>query len=187
MFLLVSIAKPLVLLLLTEKWLPAVDLFRILCFAGMWYPIHAINLNILQAKGRSDLFFRLEVWKKIVITMVLIITIPFGLKMMMLGQAFTSFACLFLNTYYTGKYFDYGIVKQIKDIFIFLLLAIALCGITLFTIQSFDSNWLQVTAGTLLYVGSYYVVSRLFKVNELDEILAVLLKPFRRASFAINV
>jgi teichuronic acid exporter len=180
MFLLVSIAKPLVILLVTEKWLPAVDLFQILCFAGMWFPIHAINLNILQAKGRSDLFLRLEVLKKVMGTIVLVITIPLGLKIMVLGQAFSSFASLFLNTYYTGKYFNYGIVKQLKDIFIFLFLAISLCGITLVVIQSFYANWVQLIVGTLLYTGTYFIISKLFRFDELNEILSLFFKVFKR-------
>ena len=182
MFFLVSIAKPLIVILITEKWLPAVDLFRILCFVGIWYPIHAINLNILQAKGRSDLFLRLEIWKKVLGISVLIVTIPLGLRIMVIGQAFSSFACLFLNTYYTGKYFNYGIVKQLKDIFIFLIVAISLCGITLFAIQSFYSNWMQLFIGTLLYAGIYFTISKLFKFKELNEIVPILLKPFKKVS-----
>ena len=182
MFFLVSIAKPLIVILITEKWLPAVDLFRILCFVGIWYPIHAINLNILQAKGRSDLFLRLEIWKKVLGISVLIVTIPLGLRIMVIGQAFSSFACLFLNTYYTGKYFNYGIVKQLKDIFIFLIVAISLCGITLFAIQSFYSNWMQLFIGTLLYTGIYFTISKLFKFKELNEIIQILLRPFKKVS-----
>jgi teichuronic acid exporter len=181
MFLLVAIAKPLVILLLTEKWLPSVDIFQILCFAGMWYPIHAINLNILQAKGRSDLFLRLELWKKLLGTIILIVTIPLGLKILVLGQAFTSFASLFLNTYYTGKFFRYGIVEQLKDILVFLISAISLCGVTLFTIQSIDSHWVQIIAGTLLYTGAYYTISRLFRFDELEEILPMVLLPLKAA------
>jgi teichuronic acid exporter len=186
MFLLVTIAKPLVVLLITEKWLPAVDLFRILCFAGMWYPIHAINLNILQAKGRSDLFLRLEAWKKGVITVALAVTIPFGLNVMMVGQAFTSFASLFLNTYYTGKYFDYGIAKQVKDIYLFLVLALVMYGITTFAIQPLQSNILQLAAGTLLFSSGYIGLSMLFKFSELREVYAMLLMPFGKASLEAN-
>jgi O-antigen/teichoic acid export membrane protein len=182
MFLLVSIARPLVTILLTEKWLPAVDLFQILCLGGMWYPIHAINLNILQAKGRSDLVLRLAVWKKVPATIVLVITIPLGLKMMVLGQAFSSFASVFLNTYYTGKYFNYGIVKQLKDIVLFLFLAISVCGVTLFAIQAFDSNWIKLIAGTLLYSGAYFLISKLIGFKELNETLSMLLRSLTKAA-----
>jgi teichuronic acid exporter len=186
MFLLATIAKPLIVVLITEKWLPAVDLFRILCFAGMWYPLHAINLNILQAKGRSDLFLKLEAWKKGLITVVLVVTIPFGLNVMMLGQAFTSFASLFLNTYYTGKYFDYGIAKQLKDIYMFLLLALVMFGIATVSIQPFNSNLLQLAVGSLVFAGGYVGLSILFRFNELREVRSVLLMPFAKASLETN-
>lgn len=180
MFLLVSIARPLIIVLLTEKWLPAVDLFQILCFAGMWTPIHAINLNILEAKGRSDLFLRLEFWKKIYGIAVLFGTIPFGLRVMVAGQAFYSFTCLFINTYYTGKYFDYGVVQQIKDILSFLLLAVLLSRITMFAIDVIQSHVLQCFVGTLLYGGLYVGAARLFKLRELGEVMATLLKPVEK-------
>jgi O-antigen/teichoic acid export membrane protein len=182
MFLLISIAKPLVILLLTKKWLPAVDLFQILCFAGMWYPINAINNTILRAKGRSDLFLRLEVWKTIVGTVILIISIPFGLKSLVVGQAFTSFICLFINAYYTGRYINYGIARQLMDISIFVFSSIFLCGITVASIQLFDSNWIQLIAGSLIYTGSYFIVSKLFRFDELKEVMSILLKPFSRLS-----
>ncbi len=186
MFLLLAVARPLIIILVTEKWLPTVDLFQILCFAGMLYPLHTINLNILEAKGRSDLFLRLEVLKKIFFTFVIIVTIPFSLKIMVIGQAFSSFANLFFNTYYTNKYFNYGIVPQIKDIFIFFVLAISICGMTLLLIQIFESNWLQLIVGTVFYTGTYYLASRLFKFNELNEALAIVMIPFRKAPFKIN-
>ncbi|MBN1398746.1 MAG: lipopolysaccharide biosynthesis protein [Bacteroidetes bacterium] len=180
MFLLVTIAKPLVVILITEKWLPAVDLFQILCFAGMWYPIHTINLNILEAKGRSDLFFKVEVQKKIFSTIVLVATIPFSLKTMVLGQAFSSFACLFFNTYYTGKFFNYGITEQIKDIAVFLLIAICICAVTMFTIQNIDSYLLQLIAGILMYTGIYVFLSKLLKIEELEETKKILIMPLQK-------
>ena len=64
---LAAVAKPLILILIGEKWLPAVYFLQIICFSGMLYPLHAINLNILQVKGRSDLFLKLEIIKKIIL------------------------------------------------------------------------------------------------------------------------
>lgn len=176
MFLLVLIAQPLVILLLTEKWLPMVGLFQILCFSGMWYPIHAINLNLLQAKGRSDLFLRLEIIKKIMGITVLIITIPIGLKAMVIGQVVTSFLALFMNTYYTGKYFNYGIFAQLKDIFAFLFIAISLCGILVFTQQFISSNWIKIITGTFAYGIIYWGISRIFKFEEIKTIQPIIIK-----------
>lgn len=61
---LAAIAKPLIIILIGDVWLPAAYLLQIICFSGMLYPLHAINLNILQVKGRSDLFLKLEIIKR---------------------------------------------------------------------------------------------------------------------------
>ena len=72
---LAAIAKPLIILLIGEKWLPAVPFLQIICFSGMLYPLHAINLNILQVKGRSDLYLKLEIIKKIIAVITIFIGI----------------------------------------------------------------------------------------------------------------
>src|SRR5690606_1269901 len=86
----VVLAVPLFRLILTEKWLPAVPYFRILCIVGLLYPIQAYNLNILNVKGRSDLFLRLEIIKKLVITIGIILVIPFGIYGLLYFQVINS-------------------------------------------------------------------------------------------------
>lgn len=171
MFVLVLVAKPLVVLLLTDKWLPTVSLFQILCFSGMWYPIHAINLNILQAKGRSDLFLKLEVWKKVMVVLVLLITLPMGLNVMVMGQVFSSFVALFINTYYTGKYFSYGILSQLKDVFIFLIISLVICAVLLYFISFLNSDWLKLIVGMVAFLISYVFLARIFNFEELKVIM----------------
>jgi len=97
------ISEPLIRLLLTEKWILSVPLLQLLSFAGMLYPIHSINLNILKVKGRSDLFLRLEIIKKIIITIAILITFSFGVKVMVIGQIITSYIAFFINTHYSNK------------------------------------------------------------------------------------
>ncbi|MDQ9823528.1 lipopolysaccharide biosynthesis protein, partial [Acinetobacter sp. 163] len=76
---LAATADPLIRIVLTDRWEGAIYLLQILCFALMWYPVHAINLNLLQVKGRSDYFLKLEIIKKILGISILCITIPLGL------------------------------------------------------------------------------------------------------------
>ena len=102
------VAHPLLIALLTEKWEGAVVLLQILCIAMMWYPIHSINLNILQVKGRTELILNLEIIKKIVLVIVLCITIPQGIIWMCIGQIISSMIALVINTYYTGKLINFG-------------------------------------------------------------------------------
>lgn len=88
---LAAVAKPLIIILIGEKWLPAVYFLQIICFAGMLYPLHAINLNILQVKGRSDIFLKLEVTKKVIGVFPIIIGVFGGIEYMLWGGVFVSF------------------------------------------------------------------------------------------------
>ena len=113
---LAAVAKPLLVLLIGEKWLPAVYFLQIICFAGILYPLHAINLNILQVKGRSDLFLKLEIIKKIIATVPIVIGIFWGIELMLWGSVCTSFIAFFLNSYYSAPLIGYPTLRQIKDV-----------------------------------------------------------------------
>lgn len=92
---LAAVAKPLILILIGEKWLPAVYFLQIICFSGMLYPLHAINLNILQVKGRSDLFLKLEIIKKIIAMGPMVVGIVYGIEYMLWGGVSISFIAYF--------------------------------------------------------------------------------------------
>ena len=154
---LAALAEPIVLIILTEKWLNSVWMLQLLCFAGMWYPIHSLNLSILNVKGRSDLFLRLEIIKKVIITIVLIVSIPFGIKAMIIGQIFTSIIGLVINTYYTNLIISYNLVQQLSDIFGVLVVSL-LMGILIYvTIGYIENSALQLLVGfiegVLFFIG----------------------------------
>lgn len=109
------VARPMVMVLLTEKWLPSVPYLQILCMASLIYPLHVINLNILMAQGRSDLFFRLEVIKKAMTVVVIFLTYRWGITVMLYGVFFTSYISYYINSYYSGKLLDYPMMEQIRD------------------------------------------------------------------------
>ena len=169
-----AVAKPLIIIMLTEKWIDVVNLLQLICLSMMWYPIHSINLSLLQVKGRSDLFLRLEVIKKIIIVVVLCITIPISLKAMVIGSVCTSLICLFINTYYTGKLIHVGYVLQVKDLMPILLLTLFM-GLCVYIITLVLPGYplqliVGVTTGVIFYVGLAY----LFKMPELKEMLSLL-------------
>tara|TARA_R110002033_G_scaffold170585_1_gene213453 strand:- start:20296 stop:21726 length:1431 start_codon:yes stop_codon:yes gene_type:complete len=110
------IAKPLLTSLLGEQWQAAAALLSVLCLGYMLYPIHAINLNLLQVTGRSDLFLKLEVFKKIIGVGVLLLSIPYGVLVMCIGLSATSYFALLLNTYYTAKLTRISQWQQCKDL-----------------------------------------------------------------------
>ena len=167
------LAKPFIRLLLTEKWLGAVVLLQILCFSYMWYPVHALNLTLLQAKGRSDLFLKLEIVKKIVGLTILIVTIPFGVMAMCIGLVIASILCLHINAYYTKKYFNIGLSQQIKDIFPSLILSGSM-GVFIYLLIKLNLSdtltlALGISTGCLYYVGT----AALLKMNEWNEMKAM--------------
>lgn len=170
MMILAGLARPLIITMITAKWEACIILLQLLCFSLMWYPIHSINLNLLQVKGRTDLFFRLEVIKKIIGLSILVVTLPLGLVVFCIGGIISSLVCLAVNTYYTGKLINVGYLKQMRDLFPTLLLSLVLFGVIL-VINQFISNYLlQIlvggTVGSLVYLGGAF----LFKFDELNDV-----------------
>lgn len=109
-----SIAQPLIITMLTDKWAPCVPFLQILALVMMFYPIHALNLNLLQAKGRSDLFLKIEVIKKILGATILIVSFQWGIIALCWGLLFHSLLSFVINSYYNGKLFGLGLKMQIK-------------------------------------------------------------------------
>lgn len=112
---LAAVAEPLTLVLFGEKWLPAVPIMQVLCIAGVFWPLHVINLNALMAQGHSYLFFRLEVIKKISGTLFLLIGASYGVMGIAWSQAGFGIVAFLINAYYSGKHFSYGTTDQIRD------------------------------------------------------------------------
>lgn len=169
------VARPLVLVLLTEKWLPCVPYLQLLCVGGMLYPLHVINLNVLIAQGRSDLFFRLELLKKIASVIAIAATYRWGIIAMIYGQIATSCLCYILNAYYTGKMLGYSIDKQIKDLMPALALA-CMMGLGVYALKyAYIGNQLallsaQIMTGIVLYAGLCYI----FRLSSFLEILGMI-------------
>lgn len=173
---LASLAEPVIGALLTEKWENAILLLQILCFAYMWYPIHAINLNLLQVKGRSDLFLRLEIIKKVAGIAVLLITVHRGLIMMCLGIVFLWMAGLIINTYYTKKIIQIGFFKQMKDLCPILLYALSMGGVVRIITSLFDNNVFQLIIGIFAGAIYYLTIAYISKSDELKEIISLIKK-----------
>lgn len=156
---LAAVAKPLILILIGEKWLPAVYFLQIICFSGMLYPLHAINLNILQVKGRSDLFLKLEIIKKIIAVGPIVVGIIYGIEYMLWGGVLTSFIAYFLNSYYSANLINYPTSQQIKDILptflISLVVATFMWGVSFWDISVYVLLPIQILVGILLALCIY--------------------------------
>jgi O-antigen/teichoic acid export membrane protein len=116
LILLAVIGEPLFRFLFTDKWLPAVPYFQILCIAGIMYPLHAYNLNILKVKGRSDLILKLEFIKKSICVVGILCVFPFGIYGLLYFQLMFNFIGYYINSIYSGKLINYPIGEQIIDI-----------------------------------------------------------------------
>lgn len=173
---LASISEPFILSVLGEQWKFSATLLQIICFGMMWYPIHAINLNLLQVKGRSDLFLKLEIIKKVFLVLSLIITVPLGLLAMCYGQIVMSLFSLIINTYYTGKLIDVGFLKQMRDLTPTLLLSLSMGLIICGSIHFISNIYIQLFAGVTVGVFYYYTMSYILRFSELQEILSMVHK-----------
>lgn len=162
---LAAVAKPLTLLLLTEKWLPAVPFIQFCCFSYAFWPIHTANLQAIKALGRSDIFLKLEIIKKIVGVTTLIITIPFGLYIMMLGRCVSTVISSFINAYPNKKLLGYSYKEQIIDIMPSMLLSLAMAAVVLsvelLRLGSLLTMLIQIVIGVLFYIAA----AKLFKLE----------------------
>lgn len=147
-----AVAEPMVVGLIGEKWKPSIIYLQMLCFTGMLYPLHALNLNMLQVKGRSDLFLRLEVIKKILAVPVIVIGIFWGIRVMIAGMMLNSVIALYINSYWSGRMIGYPFRQQISDILpsfslsLAMAISVYLLGLIL-TYAPILNLLIQVTAG----------------------------------------
>ncbi|ACU06802.1 Lipopolysaccharide biosynthesis protein wzxC [Flavobacteriaceae bacterium 3519-10] len=180
MLILAAVAEPLFRFLFTEKWLPSVPYFQILCLNGLLFPIHSYNLTILKVKGRSDLFLKLEIVKKIIIAVVILLSIQYGIYGLLYGSVISSVLCFFVNTHYSGKFLDYPGFSQLADVLPLLLLGAAAAAVAfgadffLKTIEAADIIRLLISgfAGILFYA----VISHLFKISSFSELKLIILR-----------
>jgi O-antigen/teichoic acid export membrane protein len=174
------LAEPLFRFLFTEKWLPAVPYFQILCVNGILFPIHQYNLTILKVKGYSNLFLKLEIIKKVIIVIIVTISFQFGIFGLLYGSVVASILLFFINTHYSGKFLNYTAWAQIKDllpiIFTALIAGVGTFGIDYILkgedIVDFFRLVFGSTTGVLLYISMSYI----FKISSLNEVKYIILK-----------
>lgn len=131
MFFMFAMADPLIKILFGDKWLPAVPYLRVLCLAGLLWPLHIINLNVLAAQGHAHLFFGIEVVKRVIGIVLLLTGALYGPLGIAWSQVMFSAVAFIINAHYSGKYLKYGAPAQIADFGMVFLLAGAIFGVAL--------------------------------------------------------
>lgn len=154
-------AEPIVKVLLTEKWLPCVPFLRIFCITYIFYPVHTANLSAIKALGRSDLFLKLEIYKKAVGLVALMITVPISVMAMGYSLLFNSIASQLINSWPNKKLLNYSYLEQVKDILPGILMSIAM-GCCIYPIQwlglpDIVTLLIQVPLGAVIYVAGSIV------------------------------
>lgn len=161
---LAALAEPVILVLLSESWLECVALVQILCFGWLLDPISLLNQNLLFVIGRSDLFLRLEFYKKPIAIVLIIVAIPFGVKAVCLSRGLYSLVAFAFNTYYTGKFINLGMLRQLRDIYPFLLIAILMGGVVSLVKFFVVGQIMQLLIGIPLGIVTYLFFAAVFKV-----------------------
>lgn len=176
MFLITAMADPLIVVLLGEEWQGCVIMLQILCLTRMWVPLNAINLNLLQVKGRTDLLLRVEIVKKVMIAIILLLTISHGVIVLLLGFAACGVFAFAINTYYTKKLIGIGYFHQMKVIFPAIAISVVILAAVMIINRLITSLYVQIAVdivlGSILYFGYIY----LFKKEVLKEIKMIIKK-----------
>lgn len=166
-------AKPIVQLVLTEKWLPCVPFLRIFCITFMFYPMHTANLNAIKAMGRSDYFLKLEIAKKIVGMLLLLATMRFGVLAMAYSLLASTLASMIINSWPNKKLLCYGFKEQMIDIMPGILLAggmgVVISAVNLWGLSPIATLAIQIPAGALIYIGCSYAM----KIESFEYLLNV--------------
>lgn len=165
-----AIADPLFDLVLGEQWMPAVPYFQIICLASMFLPVHSFNLNILKVYGKSDLFLKLEIYKKIILVIGIIISFPFGVIGLVWSSVFTSFIALLINTHYSQNLINYKTTRQLLDMIPTLLLA-GIVSISMFVgvyLLQESSLYFQIIIPSIVGISLYLGLNYVLKTNSMQ-------------------
>ena len=144
-----------------------------LCLARIFTPLSALNMNILNAVGRSDLFMKLDFSKAPLTIIILAITIPISVEAIVIGSFVDSFLCFFINAYLPGRMFGYGAWQQLKD-WKYIILSILLMSVAVYLFMQVVQNvWLQLFIGGTIGIVVYSACCYFFKVID-DDMLRLL-------------
>lgn len=171
-----AVSGPLIYCLIGEKWHIAATFLPLICISMSLYPLHAINLNMLQVQGRSDIFLYLEIIKKVIAVIPLSIGIFIGIYWMLVASIGTGIISYFLNSWYTGKSLGYSSLKQLKDVAPSYAIALAIALSVYFLKFLPFSYWvilpLQIIVGALVGI----IICELIHMTEYVECKKMLMK-----------
>lgn len=168
------VAPDMIILLIGEKWLPSALLLQILCFSGALQSLQVMNMQALSARGHADLFFRLSFIKRGISMVILFSVVWHGLTAIVAGQVVSAFIAFIINTYYTRKFLDYGLVNQIADLLPYMLSSAVTALLTLGVLQLLGSGaFLRILVAAFVFWGSYIAICCTFRLSAVQESLQI--------------
>lgn len=176
MVLLSVIAYPLVSVILTDKWLPAAPLISILSLAYLLYPIMVFNTLILNVKGRSDIFLKAEIIKKIGAVVILCSTLPFGIVWLCIGVLVYNIFDVFVIIAFLKRIFNTGYVSQFRAVSSIFAISTVSGLISLVSLSIFIEDWEKLIIGSIIFIISFFLLSKVFRINELKEVRELMQK-----------
>lgn len=180
------VAKPLISLMLTDKWLPCVPFLQIACFTYAFWPIHTSNLQAIKALGRSDIFLRLELIKKILGILIIVIVMNNGVMAIAISSIFITIISSFINAFPNKKLLNYRYIDQIKDILPSMIASIFM-GIVITPISLIIKNNLSLIICQIMIGGSIYMLlSYLFKFETYIYLINFLSLKIKKFSLVIK-
>ena len=179
----IILAEPLVLTLFGEQWLPCVPILQVLGLGGLLWPLHVLNLNILMAQGRSDLFFKITILKKVLTISLTVAASFYGVMAIAWTQVVVSIIGYFVNTHYTEALLGYGGMKQLRDLAVNFAAVIPMAGVVYLTTDMMQTlPIIELSLASIVGGVVYLLTCRLLRVELLNECLmlaGILARPVR--------
>lgn len=168
------ISEPFVRYFMTEKWMPSVVLMQWMCLAKIFTPFSLMNINLLSAIGRSDIFLKVNLIRIPIVAIMLAITLPMGLKAIVIGNFVMSLIVFFINSYMPGKLFGYGAIPQLKDLLPSLLISLFMLAVMLLATCKIENDLMKISISFASGLSAYFIAASFFRKDEMREISSLL-------------
>jgi teichuronic acid exporter len=180
------VSEPLIHIVLTDKWLPSVPILQILCIVGAFYPLHAINLDILKIKGRSDLFFKLEILKQLLNVIMIVFCFKWGVIGLVWGSVLLNFICFYLNAFFSKLLVNYSFINQLYDLVPFVAISTTML-VCLFGLNTIIKRpILQLVISPIVGLTLYSILAYVFKLSELNKLVGIFLNIVSKKKAAVE-
>lgn len=173
---LIAVADNLILVVLTDKWLPASNYFKLLCLIGLFYSFHAVNGEILKTKGKSNWVLKLELVTKTIMVINIFITWRWGITAIIYGQMVTVIVAHLLGSWYVWRLIGYSLWQQIKDVFVYFALSVVMYFTAVVILHFISNPVISLTVASIAGAAFYIVGAYILKLEEILEFKKIIKK-----------